>query len=128
MRISDWSSDVCSSDLFYFALALIIVGVGFLKANVSTLVGRLYADHDPRREAGFSIYYAGVNLGGVISGVLCAWLGETFGWGYGFGAAGVGMLFGLATFIYGQQIGRAHVCTPVTNAHIVCRLLCEKKN
>lgn len=101
--------DQSALQVFYFALALIIVGVGFLKANVSTLVGKLYADHDPRREAGFSIYYAGVNLGGVISGVLCAWLGETFGWGYGFGAAGVGMLFGLATFIYGQRhlLGRA---------------------
>src|SRR3546814_16397996 len=58
--------DQSALQVFYFALALIIVGVGFLKANVSTLVGRLYADHDPRREAGFSIYYAGVNLGGVI--------------------------------------------------------------
>ncbi|NKF21780.1 peptide MFS transporter [Solimonas sp. C16B3] len=101
--------DTRALQVFYFALALIIVGVGFLKANVSTLVGKLYAEQDPRREAGFSIYYAGVNLGGVISGVLCGWLGETFGWGYGFGAAGVGMLFGLATFVYGQRylLGRA---------------------
>ncbi|MFT4047918.1 MAG: peptide MFS transporter [Solimonas sp.] len=106
--------DEAALQVFYFALALIIVGVGFLKANVSTLVGRLYADDDPRREAGFSIYYAGVNVGGLFSGVACGWLADTYGWGYGFGAAGVGMLLGLASFALGQRHlpGRAEAPQP----------------
>lgn len=106
--------DAAALQVFYFALALIIVGVGFLKANVSTLVGRLYAEHDPRREAGFSIYYAGINVGGLFSGLLCGWLAERYGWGWGFGAAGVGMLLGLASFAFGQRhlLGRAEAPDP----------------
>lgn len=95
--------DTFALQVFYASLALIVVGVGFLKPNISTAVGRLYADGDPRREAGFSIYYAGINLGAVLASLICAWLGETFGWRYGFGAAGVGMLIGLCTFIAGQR-------------------------
>ncbi|WP_028080731.1 peptide MFS transporter [Solimonas soli] len=106
--------DAAALQVFYFALALIIVGVGFLKANVSTLVGRLYDEHDPRREAGFSIYYAGINVGGLFSGVACGWLADTYGWSYGFGAAGVGMLFGLLSFVLGQRhlLGRAEAPQP----------------
>lgn len=95
--------DELALQVFYFALALIIVGVGFLKANVSTLVGRLYDEQDPRRESGFSIYYAGINIGSLFSGLLCGWLAVTYGWSYGFAAAGVGMLFGLMTFVLGQR-------------------------
>lgn len=106
--------DEAALQVFYFALALIIVGVGFLKANVSTLVGRLYDEQDPRREAGFSIYYAGINVGGLFSGLLCGWLADRYGWGYGFGAAGIGMLFGLASFTFGQRYlhGRAEPPQP----------------
>jgi len=66
-------------------------------------VGQLYRKDDPRRDSGFTIFYMGINLGSFSATLLCGYLGETFGWGYGFGAAGIGMLLGLATFIYGQR-------------------------
>ncbi|GAB5412948.1 MAG: peptide MFS transporter [Congregibacter sp.] len=89
--------------VFYASLALIVVGVGFLKPNISTIVGRLYTKTDPRRDAGFTIFYMGINIGSFTATVLCGYLGETLGWSYGFGAAGIGMLLGLVTFIYGQR-------------------------
>ena len=88
---------------FYFSLSFIIVGVGFLKANISSLVGELYSVGDNRRDSGFTIFYMGINLGSFIATLLCGWLGETYGWSYGFGAAGVGMLLGLITFILGKK-------------------------
>lgn len=89
--------------MFFFSLALIATGVGFLKANISTMVGGLYKQGDARRDGGFTIFYMGINLGALISSLLCGWLGETYGWSYGFGAAGIGMLLGLATFIKGRR-------------------------
>jgi len=88
---------------FYFSLALIILGVGFLKANISSLVGELYELGDKRRDSGFTIFYMGINLGSFLATIICVWLGEEYGWSYGFGAAGVGMLLGLVTFIYGKK-------------------------
>lgn len=89
--------------VFYASLALIVIGVGFLKPNISTIVGKLYSKDDPRRDSGFTIFYMGINLGSFSATLLCGYLGETYGWSYGFGAAGIGMLLGLATFIYGQR-------------------------
>lgn len=89
--------------IFYFSLSLIILGVGFLKANISSIVGELYEQGDTRRDSGFTIFYMGINIGSAFATFLCGWLGENFGWGYGFGAAGVGMLLGLITFIYGKK-------------------------
>ncbi|MBL8269259.1 peptide MFS transporter [Steroidobacter sp.] len=89
--------------ILYTALALIAMGVGFLKGNVSTLVGQLYGPDDPRRDAGFTLYYFGINLGGFWSAILCAYLGETYGWQWGFGLAGVGMLLGYVVFVLGQR-------------------------
>jgi POT family proton-dependent oligopeptide transporter len=88
---------------FYLSLAFIIVGVGFLKSSISTIVGQLYSEADPRRDAGFTIFYMGINIGAFVATLLCAYLGETYGWQYGFGAAGIGMLIGLATFIHGDK-------------------------
>ena len=88
---------------FYFSLALIILGVGFLKANISSLVGELYEVGDKRRDSGFTIFYMGINLGSFLATIICVWLGEHYGWSYGFGAAGVGMFFGLVTFVYGKK-------------------------
>ena len=95
--------DLAALNIFYLALAFIVVGVGFLKPNISTIVGQLYSKNDPRRESGFTIFYMGINLGSFAATIICVYLGETFGWGYGFGAAGIGMLFGLATFILGRK-------------------------
>ena len=94
--------------VFYLSLALIIMGVGFLKPNISTIVGKLYADDDPRRDSGFTLFYAGINIGGLFAGLICAFLGETYGWKYGFGAAGIGMLAGLAMFLWGQKYLHGH--------------------
>jgi POT family proton-dependent oligopeptide transporter len=95
--------------LFYLSLALIISGVGFLKANISTIVGSLYPQNDVRRDGGFTIFYMGINLGAFGGALLAGWLGQNFGWGYGFGLAGIGMLGGLYIFLKGQPLlqGRA---------------------
>ncbi|MEK6805853.1 MAG: peptide MFS transporter [Pseudomonadota bacterium] len=100
--------DAGAIQAFYFSLALIIMGVGFLKPNISTIVGRLYAANDPRRDSGFTWFYMGINIGAFISSLLCGWLGETYGWKYGFGAAGVGMTLGLCVFLYGQRHFHGH--------------------
>lgn len=86
-------------DGFYLGLAFIIVGTGFLKANISVLVGQLYDRADVRRDGAFSIFYMGINLGAFSGPLLVGYLGERVGWSYGFGAAGVGMLLGLVVFV-----------------------------
>ncbi len=98
--------------IFYLSLALIIMGVGFLKPNISTIVGRLYAQGDPRRDSGFSLFYAGINLGALFASIVCGYLGLKVGWGWGFGAAGIGMLLGLAQFLWGQKYLRGHAEPP----------------
>ncbi len=100
--------DTGALNVFYFALALIVMGVGYLKPNISTIVGKLYSQDDPRRDSGFTIFYMGINIGSFTATLLCGWLGETFGWKYGFGAAGIGMIFGLFTFLYGQKYLKGH--------------------
>ena len=90
-------------NILYFSLALIIAGVGFLKANISTIVGALYGYGDARRDSGFTIFYMGINLGSFLSSILCGTLGIIYGWKYGFGLAGIGMLAGLLTFLKYQD-------------------------
>ncbi len=90
---------------FYGALALLIVGNGFFKPNISTLVGTLYKQGDARRDAGFTIFYMGINIGAMVAPLVCGYLGVTFGWHYGFAAAGIGMLFGLIMFWNGSRSG-----------------------
>lgn len=101
---------------FYLSLAFIITGVGFLKANISTIVGALYEDGDVRRDGGFTIFYMGINIGSFFSALLCGWLGQTYGWAYGFGLAGVGMLFGLLVFIKGKNLLEGHAEPPSEKA------------
>ncbi|MDT8399608.1 MAG: peptide MFS transporter [Pseudomonadales bacterium] len=86
-------------NILYLSLALIIAGVGFLKANISTIVGALYGFGDQRRDSGFTIFYMGINLGAFLSSIFCGYLGIVHGWKYGFGLAGIGMLFGLSIFL-----------------------------
>ncbi len=87
---------------FYIALATIIVGNGFFKPNISSIVGGLYDDDDPRRDGGFTIFYMGINLGAAIAPILTALVMDIFGFKYAFGLAGVGMVLGLITFIKGK--------------------------
>ncbi|CAL2094814.1 peptide MFS transporter [Tenacibaculum sp. 190524A05c] len=88
---------------FYSSLGFIIIGNGFFKPNISSLVGKLYSEGDHRRDSGFTIFYMGINIGGAIAPLLCAWLAEVYGWHYGFVLAGVGMLLGLLVFKNGLQ-------------------------
>lgn len=89
--------------VFYLSLGLIIAGVGFLKPNISSAVGQLYAEGDPRRDGGFTIFYMGINLGAFLSSLIVGGIGEAYGWRYGFGLAGIGMLIGLCVFLRGQR-------------------------
>ncbi|MDB6163784.1 MAG: transporter [Xanthomonadaceae bacterium] len=104
--------DEPSLRIFYLSLALIIMGVGFLKPNISTIVGKLYPQNDARRDSGFSLFYAGINLGALFASIVCGYLGQTLGWSYGFGAAGIGMLFGLGQFMWGQKYLHGHAESP----------------
>ena len=89
--------------MFYTALVLIVLGVGALKANISTMVGQLYKKGDVRRDKGFTIFYMGINLGSALSSLLVGYIGQVYGWHYGFGLAGIGMLFGQIQYVYGGK-------------------------
>jgi proton-dependent oligopeptide transporter, POT family len=88
---------------FYFGLAFVIVGTGLFKANISSFLGQFYKKNDPRRDSGFTIFYMGINLGSFIASLVCGYLGQTYGWHYGFGLASIGMIVGLFTFVRGYD-------------------------
>ena len=100
-------------NLFWLALALIIVGSGFLKANISVIVGQLYRRTDGRRDAAYTIFYIGVNTGAALGSILVGYLGETVGWAWGFGAAGLGMVAGLIIFLVGKPALRGQGEPPI---------------
>jgi POT family proton-dependent oligopeptide transporter len=94
--------------LLVVALGLLVAGNGFFKPNISTIVGALYAENDPRRDSGFTLFYMGINLGAFFSPLVCGTLGEKLGWHYGFAAAGVGMVIGLIVFaLHQHRLGEA---------------------
>lgn len=90
-------------NVFWMALALIIVGSGFLKANISVMVGQLYSLTDTRRDAAYTIFYMGINVGAAAGTILVGYLGQTVGWAYGFGLSGIGMVLGLIVFVLGKN-------------------------
>ena len=90
-------------DLLFLAMGLLIIGNGYFKPNISTLLGRLYKDNDVRRDSGFSIFYIGINLGAFLAPLIVGYVGETISWHYGFAIAGFGMLAGLIQFYLGQN-------------------------
>jgi POT family proton-dependent oligopeptide transporter len=100
-----------SETWLYIGMGAIIVGNGYFKANISTLVGKLYKPDDPRRDSGFTIFYIGVNLGSLLATLIVVWVGERFGFKYGFGLAGIGMLCGLLIFWAGSKYFK-HVSNP----------------
>ncbi len=85
---------------FILGLALVAIGTGLLKPNISSIVGQLYADNDERRDSGFTVFYMSINIGSMLGFAVCGYLGERIGWHWGFGAAGIGMLFGVLQFIF----------------------------
>ena len=99
-------TEALRQDFLYYGLAILILGNGFFKPNISTIVGGLYNEGDPRKDSAFTIFYMGINLGAFFSPLVCGTLGEVYGWEYGFGMAGVGMLIGtLWFFLQGQKLG-----------------------
>lgn len=92
-----------TSPTFYLGLALVILGTGLFKPNVSTMVGQLYAPEDKRRDAGFTIFFMGISMGAFLAPLACGYLGQKIGWRYGFGAAGVGMVLGLLLYLSGRS-------------------------
>ena len=91
-------------NIFWLALALIIVGSGFLKANISVMVGQLYRLTDVRRDAAYTVFYMGINTGAALGTILVGYLGQKIGWAYGFGLAGIGMVVGLIVFVLGKNV------------------------
>jgi POT family proton-dependent oligopeptide transporter len=89
--------------LFYVALATIALGNGLFLPSLPSQINDLYKPDDPRRGWAYNVYYVGINVGGFLAPLVCGWLGETFGWHYGFGAAGVGMLLGLVVYVSGGK-------------------------
>jgi POT family proton-dependent oligopeptide transporter len=98
-----FSMAIPSLTTFYLGLFLIVIGTGLLKGNVSVIVGQLYAPEDKRRDAGFSIFYMGINLGAFIAPLLCGYLGQEINWHLGFGAAGLGMTLGVVQYLLGSR-------------------------
>ncbi len=98
---------------YYTGLGFVILGVGMLKPNISTMVGGLYKQNDIRRDKGFSIFYVGINLGSFLASLSVGLVAQVYGWHYGFGMAGIGMLLGLVVYLYGQGF-LLHVGNPPT--------------
>ena len=90
-----------TESMLLLGMGALIVGNGYFKANISTIVGKLYEDGDPRRDSGFTIFYIGINIGALMATTIVAYVGETYGFKYGFGLAGLGMLAGTAIFMLG---------------------------
>jgi POT family proton-dependent oligopeptide transporter len=105
-------------NVFWAALAFIIVGSGFLKANISVMVGQLYKMTDIRRDGAYTVFYMGINVGAAIGTILVGYLGQTIGWGWGFGLAGIGMLAGLVVFVLGKNAlnGAGEAPAPLTKS------------
>lgn len=112
-------------------MGALIIGNGYFKANISTIVGKLYKDNDPRRDSGFTIFYIGINVGALLATTLVAYVGETYGFKYGFGLAGIGMLLGIIIFYAGRaryaaapglevtEAGKKKVLGPLNMASVV---------
>jgi POT family proton-dependent oligopeptide transporter len=123
------ASSALGMSVFVFGLALIVIGTGHFKPCVSVMVGQLYPEDDPRRDGAFTIFYMGINLGAFLAAFVCGTLGERVGWHWGFGSAAVGMLAGLALYIWlrarligdigAPPAGRPNLSTPIFLAGIV---------
>ncbi len=113
--------------MFLLALLFLILGNGCFKPNISTQVGSLYPEGDPRRDGAFTIFYMGVNLGAFFSPLVCGTLGQRYGWHYGFTAAGVGMVIGLVVYLLGQRYLAEDQLTRAREAHVENKPLTSKE-
>ncbi|HTA62943.1 MAG TPA: oligopeptide:H+ symporter, partial [Bacteroidia bacterium] len=94
---------VSPHEFFYLGITLSIIGTGFFKPNISSMVGELYHEHDGRRDAGFSLFYSGINIGAFLGGILCVYLGKYHSWSYAFLASAIVMIIGLVTFVFTKK-------------------------
>ena len=117
MALGHFILAIDNSIAFYLALALLIVGNGFFKPNISSMVGALYQNENEKRDAGFTIFYMGINIGGWIAPLLCGYVGIKYGWHYGFALAGFGMLLGLLVFYQGVKKGIFGTKGEIANAN-----------
>lgn len=124
MALGQFLLSVPSIPFFYIALGLLIIGNGFFKPNISSIVGQLYEKNDHRRDGGFTIFYMGINLGAFMAPLICGYLGERIGFKYGFMAAGFGMLIGMTIFLVGKKYLLKHYGLPP--AHCNKLPICEK--
>tara|TARA_B110000285_G_scaffold235541_1_gene317943 strand:- start:5594 stop:7078 length:1485 start_codon:yes stop_codon:yes gene_type:complete len=120
-----------TENMLYIGMGALIIGNGYFKANISTIVGKLYEDNDPRRDSGFTIFYIGINIGALLATTLVAYVGETYGFDKGFGLAGIGMLLGIFIFWSGrkkyalapgveiQEEGKKKVFAGLTMVHLI---------
>ena len=99
IMIGDFLLAFTNIETFYLGLIFVVLGTGLLKPNISAIVGGLYEKDQARKESGFTIFYMSINIGSVLGFFICGYLGENIGWHYGFGAAGIGMAFGLIQFV-----------------------------
>lgn len=112
MAIGQFTLTIEALPYFYTGLALLIVGNGLLKPNLASILGKLYTKDDPRRDSGFTIYYVGINIGSFLAPLFCGYIGQEYGWHYGFGLAGIGMILGLIVFVGGQKYLEGHGESP----------------
>lgn len=113
IALGHFTMAVPSTLFFYLGLGLIVIGTGLLKPNISVMVGQLYPAEDARRDAGFTIFYMGINMGAFAAPLVCGALAVNYGWHYGFAAAGVGMTIGMIVYlIFGKQLGNVGALTP----------------
>jgi POT family proton-dependent oligopeptide transporter len=103
IALGHFSMAIPRLETFYLGLLVIVIGTGLLKPNISTIVGGLYGPDDKRRDAGFSIFYMGINLGALIAPLICGYLGQNINWHYGFAAAGIGMTLGIIQYVVGAK-------------------------
>jgi POT family proton-dependent oligopeptide transporter len=120
IALGHYSMAMPTTFTFYAGLILIVLGTGLLKPNVSALVGDLYSPEDQRRDAGFSIFYVGINIGATTAPLVCSFLGEKINWHLGFAAAGVGMTFGLIQYVMGRD-RLAHAGNPPSQTFAITR-------
>jgi POT family proton-dependent oligopeptide transporter len=121
IALGHFSMAFASLPTFYAGLVLIVFGTGLLKPNVSAIVGQLYSAEDERRDAGFSIFYMGINLGAFLAPLVCGWLRVNVGWHVGFAAAGVGMTLGLIQYVVGRQSLRGAGAPPAQASAVTQR-------
>jgi POT family proton-dependent oligopeptide transporter len=103
MIIGSFTLAFSPKELYYIGISFTIIGTGFFKPNISTMVGNLYRDEDPRRDAGFGLFYSGINIGALLGGWLCIVVAKNYSWNMAFGLAGIGMIIGLLTFVFTKR-------------------------